>query len=374
MLPAEGLTGSVIQSITGSALTKAVHFYAVDKDDIREAVTKRPLQVSEHDLFLVVPHRNPLAATLTIDDNQRALDFLARPTPAPQDCKKKPVVELTVSDDGRFVTSNVGHSVFAYHLSGEARMVRHSSKKYEENWTIQLGPFAEHTIGVAWHNWPNRGWTITVDGEMLVDSHTKGERSDGVWECDFSFVGEKLTDCEVHGINREGTLLVSKGHVLQRDRTVNRCAVKVDFKKGVAQLLVDDVKFEKLPLQKTAYEEAPLRIERAWLYSNYGFQLPLKVNYEAPIGLVGGLRAAGNSDPNALPVTQRAAGKAGSTLVASSFKAGSELLDYAATAATSSYGYAATAATSIYDQYEAQSCKAVSQQKDSDDAVESVEL
>jgi len=340
-LPAESASSSVIRDVLGEDLrsTKDVYFPAVNKNDIREVSSKQPLHVSQPSLFLGVPQRDPLAATLTVDGRQ-AFEFLARPTPGEQCGKERRVVSFTVSDDRQYVSSNVGHSVLSHFLSSEARSVSSELGTHSHSWTIQLGPFAEHQIRVEWGSWPSNSVKLIVDGEPLLDSTTALARSsvssDAAWVCNFRFVGEKVTDCEVHEINREGAALQSKGHVLRREKYTHRCSVRLDFGVGAAQLLVDGAEFMSLPPKATKYPESNLCIERSLLRGTYGFELPSKVNLHAPVGIVGGLRAAYASEEDsdngiaaAKAAAKAAAENAGSSLVEGGRKVGTGLMEFA---------------------------------------------
>merc|ERR1712048_1495552 len=58
-----------------------------------------------------------------------------------------------------------------------------------------------------------------------------------------------------------------------------------------ADLFIDDREFHDLHQKATTYDEANLSLDLETLKSTYGLDLPRKINWSAPIGVVAGLRA-----------------------------------------------------------------------------------
>merc|ERR1712070_1300809 len=117
-------------------------------------------------------------------------------------------------------------------------------------------------------------------------------------------------DFDVFESNMEGVPLETRGHAIIRDKYACNCSVilrdEFDFSK--AQLFIDDREFHDLRMKATAYEEANLSLDVEALKDTYGLELPCKINWSAPVGVVAGLRSlaveggASDSSPAGLSV------------------------------------------------------------------------
>merc|ERR1712048_388218 len=245
-------------------------------------------------LVLEVPKSDPLLAALKVDGHGVAKDFFGRPTPRVD--QEVIVPSFTISDDRKrpVISASLGHGALAHFLSGEVRQVSSDLQRHHRSWTIQIGPFAEHTVKVTRHPWPSKVVTLTVDGEVLVDASAEDIGcTSSTWECKFHFAGEKVTSFDVFESNLDGVLLETRGQVTKRERYSHECVVllKGDMDFSKAELEVDDVDFHGLPPKATLYEEGNVSMELDTFVATYGPIVPRKINRAAPTGLVGGLMA-----------------------------------------------------------------------------------
>lgn len=260
---------------------------AVHKGDIREVITKRPLSLPERHLTLLVPHSDPLNATLTIDGKELMTHYFARPSPhlAPGEEEKKVVMD--VAKDRSHVNANVGHSVLAHFMSGEVRSVKCDVHKAKHSWTVQLGPFAEHTILIEKKYSLGKIVTLIVDGEPFIESAGVDIESPGDhWECRFRFVGERQVDMNVFETNRDGVALDKQGLVVKKWKYTHDCHIVVQDERDLrsATLAVDDVTFTELPLKQEPHAEENLSMDPVAMRLTYGIVTPYKVNELASSG------------------------------------------------------------------------------------------
>jgi hypothetical protein len=165
-----------------------VSYPAVRAADIREAVTGREFQVPQRTLALEVPVKDPTHAILCVDGHDLITHYFARATPPPSVGPK--MINVEVSKDRENAEVDVGHSVLEHYLSNEVRAVTHTAEKRKCSWTLQVGPFAEHTIQIE-SKITSRIITLTVDGVKLVEASAEDLDCPGDhWECKFRFVGE----------------------------------------------------------------------------------------------------------------------------------------------------------------------------------------
>merc|ERR1712048_791618 len=279
-----------------------VHYPALNKTDIRDALTKEPLHVTEQVLTLTVSQQDPLRAALNVNKQASALQYVGRPTPKIDQGLNQ--VNLVLSDDGHrmmhgrseHITANVGHRVLSHFLSGEARRVVSDLQRHCRSWTVQLGPHAEHIIKVERQPWPSTSKIIklTIDDETLVEASADEVGCDNKqWECKFCFSGEKVIDFEVFESNVDGVLLETRGHAITREKYTYNCVVilKDETDLSEALFLIDDNEFQDLHQKATAYEEPNLSLDLQTFKNTYGLELPRKINWSAPVGVVAGLRA-----------------------------------------------------------------------------------
>jgi hypothetical protein len=117
---------------------------------------------------------------------------------------------------------------------------------------------------------------------------------DKIWEFNFRFSGEKAMDFDVIESNMEGVLLGTRGRVIKRKKYAYKCSVilqdEFDFSK--AQLFIDGKEFHDLHLKATEHKDPKLeKMDVETLKDKYEVELPCKINYSAPVGVVSGLRA-----------------------------------------------------------------------------------
>jgi hypothetical protein len=129
------------------------------------------------------------------------------------------------------------------------------------------------------------------------------------WECKFRFSGEKVMDFYVFESNMDGVLLGTRGHAITRENYTYNCSVilgdELDFSK--ARLFIDDNEFHDLRQEATTHEEPKLVLNLQSLKDTYGLEVPRKINWSAPVGVVTGLRALGDSPTAGLAVVANAA-------------------------------------------------------------------
>merc|ERR1712014_315787 len=166
------------------------------------------------------------------------------------------VPSFTLSDDRKrpVISASVGHGALAHFLSGEVRQVSSDLQRHHRSWTIQIGPYAEHTVKVTRHPWPSKVVTLTVDDEVLVDASAEDIGcSNSTWECKFHFAGEKVMNFDIFESNLDGVLLETRGQVTKREKKLYECIVLLkddaDFSK--ADFIIDDVYFQDLPPKST---------------------------------------------------------------------------------------------------------------------------
>jgi len=283
----DGLFDITVQEPSQYGQLKDVKYTAVDKRNLREASTGRPLVVLEDVLVLEVPKNDPLQATLKLANGEFAHTYFGRPSP-PLSAQKRELC-FQVSRDRRLVTADVGPSMLANFVSGEVQSVMSDVERLRRKWTFQLGPLAEHTIEITKRYTLGKVITLLVDGEVLVESVPSeiGCDSSG-WQCSFKFFGERVMDFEVFQTNKDGTPLKGIDHVKDRRKYVHECKVVLsnnwDFTS--ANLLVDGVCFTELPVKKPEREELPLALDPIALQHTYGITTPYKVDHSAPSDLM----------------------------------------------------------------------------------------
>jgi hypothetical protein len=253
--------------------------------DIREAATGRDFQVPQRTLTLEVPAKDPTHATLCVDGHDLITHHFARATPPPSTGPK--TISIEVSKDRDSAEVDVGHSVLEHYLSNEVRAVTQTAEKRTRSWTIQVGPFAEHTIQVE-SKLTSRIITLTVDGKKLVEASAEDIDCTGDhWECKFRFVGESCLNFSVPETNADGCVLDSRAVVERRSRYVRECHLILSDESNLtlAELFVDGVDFRQLPLKRAQRAEERLQISTQAFQLTYGVTVPYKVNEQASTGL-----------------------------------------------------------------------------------------
>jgi len=221
--------------------------------------------------------------------------FFARPTPPPEKSKDAAVVAkpayprlfFSVSKDRSIVNCEVGHTVLSHFLSGQPRQIRQDAGKAKHIWTVQLGPFAVHTIEVERRYKFSKVVTLVVDGRLLAESTAEDlESPEGVWECAFRYVGEKFLDWEVFETTPAGSTTSTKSVVSDKRSFKYECLVSLPmpedkFGLGVdlaqAKLTIDGKDFAVLPENRSDPPEDKLLLAPEALVSSYGLTVPKKV-------------------------------------------------------------------------------------------------
>jgi hypothetical protein len=229
---------------------RKMHFVAVDKAHLREVGSAKPLTIPEEHLTFTVPKREPLQARLTIGDED-ITQSLIRFSPVPSKRRHTSKVELRLNKDRTRVTSTVSHAMLLHFITGEVRAVSHFLAKQKLAWTIQLGPFAEHTIEIMKKQSlgsPVSG-CIHVDGAVLVEASAEDIGCAGdQWQCRFRFVGQRCLDFEVLTASPAAVPLVTTECVEQEFHYSHDCIIKVkDFNDlSTAVLTVDGKDYKTL--------------------------------------------------------------------------------------------------------------------------------
>mmetsp|Transcript_8560 Transcript_8560/g.19475 ORF Transcript_8560/g.19475 Transcript_8560/m.19475 type:complete len:463 (-) Transcript_8560:128-1516(-) len=291
----DGLFKALAQIPDGNGGIKEVNYPAVKRDNIRESAgMKKGISVPQRNLVLQVPRQDPLHAVVLVDEGELITHFFARPTPPPskdaRDGAKlvKPRILFKVSKDRQRAVTDVGHSVLTHFLSGEVRSVRQEATRWKKSWTIQVGPFAEHTIELERRYKLSKILTLTVDGDLLCEALPEDieSRADW-WEAMFRLVGERYLDWEVHESDVHGNTLNTIDLVRQKQKYTHECCIS--FQEGdkdltAARFTVDDRDFMDLPEAKALFHEDKLDCEPEALQGSYGLTVPHKINEDAPTG------------------------------------------------------------------------------------------
>jgi len=264
-----------------------VKYPAVHKDSLREAVSQKPLVVPENCLTLEVPKEDPLHAVLSLADGELVTHHFGKASPSLAAMQEKPEIALKVSKDRSSLTANAGHQVVSHFVSGEVRAKSSEVERLRHSWTIQVGPFAEHTVEIAKRYTLGKIVTLLVDGEVLVEaSPTDIACVGGLWQCKFRLIGERVLDFEVYKTNGEGGTLNDKGNIKERCKYIHECFVTIpnDRNFSTAQLFIDTVPFTELPVEAylMSYEESHLTTTPLALLHTYGISTPYIVDWNAP--------------------------------------------------------------------------------------------
>jgi hypothetical protein len=259
---------------------------AVDRKNLREALTGKPLVVPEDILLLEVPKENPLQAALKMASGKLITHHFGKPSPSLIAQERE--LGFKVSKNRSQVIADVEVSVLAHFVSGEVRSIKSDVERLRRTWTFQLGPFAEHTVEIRKNSTLGKVITLVVDGEVLIEC-TPAEIgcNDSEWLCNFRLVGERVTDFEVYKTNKDGTPLEATDHVKDRRSYKHDCKVELpkDWDLSAAKLLVDGVQFTELPIRVPEREEQQLCMDPVALQNAYGISVPYKIDHTAPSDL-----------------------------------------------------------------------------------------
>jgi len=265
---------------------RKVTYPCVDRDNLREAGTQRPLEVPHNSMTLFVAEKDPMAATLTLENGSLITHNFGRLSPAPAGDKRQ--LNLAVARNRSIVKANIGHAELAHFCSGQVRTVKNDVERFSRAWTFQLGPFAQHTVEISKKYTAGSVITLSVDGEVFVEATASeiGCRG-GDWHCDFSFFGERALNFEVFKTNRDGQPTEETGTVTERRKYTHKCSVVIrstmDFR--TAQLSIDGKYFHEHEVAPPKHEEPRVEMHPHAMQSTYGIVVPYKVDPLAPSGI-----------------------------------------------------------------------------------------
>jgi len=158
------------------------------------------------------------------------------------------------------------------------------------SWTVQLGPFAEHSVKIVKNYTLGKIITLMVDDEVFVESSAADIGCRGnEWQCNFHFVGEKILDFKVFKTNTDGAALDETDHVVEKRKYFHECSVIVpnDWDLSKARFLIDGMDFRTLPVKPDSgnYHESTLCMDPLAMQTSYGITVPYKVDHAAPTGI-----------------------------------------------------------------------------------------
>lgn len=259
---------------------------AVKCSDIRDVLTGNRIHVPCRSIKLNVSRETPCDAALTVDDGEPITHFLAAATPAEGD-ETPTAISVYVNKARSQAVVDVGYSMYSHFLSGEARRVSSTTNRSwggSKSWTIQLGPFAQHTILLEKFHRTGSSYRLSVDGRRLVEASAQDlSCRPGQWQCDFRFLGERFLNFLVFETSRSGATLDSQGTVSQQSNVSYACSVVVLDEMDIfnAVLTVNGVDFEGLPAKLQLHQEPRHETPVHILEHDAGIRIPYKVNEDA---------------------------------------------------------------------------------------------
>merc|ERR1719162_262659 len=273
----------VAQEPDTNGIIAEVKYPAVHKDNLREAGSQKLLVVPENNLILEVPQRDPLRAVLSMCNGDNITHHFGRPSPPLTAVQKSQEIALKVSKNRAEVTANVGHEVLSHFVSGEVRSKTSEVAKLKHSWTVQLGPFAEHTIEISKRHSVGKVVTLLVDGEVLVESTAADIGCVGEWQCKFRLAGERALDFEVYKTNPDGGAVEETGHVKEKRKYAHECFVAIpnDWDFSTARLFIDGTHFAELPMEDEQHQEKCLKMTPMSLMQSYSITTPYMVDPSA---------------------------------------------------------------------------------------------
>lgn len=280
----DGLFEVIAMMPDGHVGLKEVIHPAVPMQDIREAASKMPLNRPERHITLEVPCEDPLHATLSVDGADlhgpgAITRFFARPSPYLKTGEEAPRIAIDVNRERTKVTASVGHDLLMHFMTGEVRAIRAHGHKSMHSWTIQLGPYAVHTIEIEKRH-TGKIVTLSVDGESFVEASAEDLGCVlSKWECNFRFVGSRCIDINVFETTRNGKCLDSKTTVVNKCTYTHECNVALPDEKDMrsAVFSVDGLSFRELPPKAAPFKEGRLETDLVTLRARYGLVIPEKV-------------------------------------------------------------------------------------------------
>mmetsp|Transcript_53564 Transcript_53564/g.148956 ORF Transcript_53564/g.148956 Transcript_53564/m.148956 type:complete len:440 (+) Transcript_53564:64-1383(+) len=258
----------------------------VEPRDIREASSKKILELVERRLTLEVPMSDALHATLSVDNGDLITHYFARPTPPPGKLAS-PMLKIKVNKERTEVSGDVGHSVLTGFVAMQPHQVETSADKLKHSWTLQIGPWSEHKILVEKKYAKSPIVTLTVDDTLLCEAAPEDlDISSDVWECKFQLKGEKCLNFEVYETTPDGVTLDSKDDVNIWSKVMVECDVRVPDGNDLssAQLFVDGNSYLDLQRKPSEYAESNIRLSPQDFSMTYHNYVPYKINHKAQGG------------------------------------------------------------------------------------------
>jgi hypothetical protein len=293
-------------------LVVPMEFPTVHKSSIFLAATGENIYAPEGVVSLEVSAANPQSAAVFVD-GESFLECFGRVSPKPSDQPQRIVVDVpkpyrpaTATDQAKRLLQqevqgiiqqeqpcqiNIGPTIWEHFLSGEVRRGESGATRLERTWTVQLGPFARHTVCLKKKNHVNSVMTLYVDGEVLLECTSADiGGSPDVWRGKFSFVGERLMDFNIYEETKDGWPLDNQTTVTQPIQY--RHVVEVAYQHRAidnlvdAALSIDGVPFSQLPsMVDIHYREQALSITPSALKVQFGLDIPKKVAPEDSRGV-----------------------------------------------------------------------------------------
>lgn len=295
----------------GEGVLREVEFPAIRQDFLREAGgQKQPLNTPMRSLVLEVPMADPKRSTLSVDGSTLMTHFFARPSPAPSTELGSSLTGLMtptrtlfrVSRDGSQVTCELGHTQLSHFLSGQVNQITQDASRERRSWKVQIGPYAVHEIELERKYTFNKAISLTIDGELLVESTAEDlESPEGLWQCNFRFSGEKFLDWEVFETSPSGSKLYTQAIVSEKRPYSHECVVSFPVEEAIASqmdlsvatLVIDGIEYLELPQTFKAVEEESLVLDVDALRGSYSLSVPTKVNTSPPSMLETALASLG---------------------------------------------------------------------------------
>lgn len=277
-----GVFEVIAQTEDESGEVQRLQLDGVKKSNLRRADTQKPIVIMESCLMLCVPKRNPLAAVLSVNDDEMVTHRFGRPSPPHTQAKAS--ISLQLSRDRNFITASVSERVLGHFASGETFAETSTVDKTESSWVFHLGPLARHTLTISRHSSMNGLLDLHADGELFIHACASDLGcEDGTWRCSFRFIGERVLDFEVFKTDTNGFPLEETGHVEEKRKYVHECSVVVSDESDLstAQFAIDGVDFKRLPTLARSGREPTAAMSSLAMLQTYGIEAPNKVDRNA---------------------------------------------------------------------------------------------
>jgi len=184
------------------------------------------------------------------------------------------------------------------------KQITQDASRERRSWKVQIGPYAVHEIELERKYTFNKAISLTVDGELLVESTAEDlESPEGLWQCNFRFSGEKFLDWEVFETSPSGSKLHTQAIVSEKRPYSHECVVSFPVEEAIASqmdlsvatLVIDGIEYLELPQTFQAVEEESLVLDVDALRGSYMLSVPTKVNESPPSMLETALASLGVS-------------------------------------------------------------------------------